>query len=97
MALIGLQNSLTTPSPKMTVIERITGPSHPEELVSQIEIAIERHGAVVNRLKNEREQRELERRLIEDQDKAYHESLKADQEKVNHFHLLPYLLKHIHP
>ncbi|KAI8878707.1 UBX-domain-containing protein, partial [Backusella circina FSU 941] len=82
MALIALQNSVGTSTPKMTVIERMEGPSHPEELVSQVEIAIERHGAVVNRLKNEREQRELERRLREDQDKAYHESLKADQEKA---------------
>ncbi|KAI8997387.1 UBX domain-containing protein [Pilobolus umbonatus] len=81
MALIALQNTLGSSSPKMTVIERIEGPSHPEELISQIEIAIDRHGAVVNRLKNEKNQREMERQLRDDQDRAYKESLKADQEK----------------
>lgn len=79
MALIALQGHST---PKMTVIERIEGPSHPEELVSQIEIAMDRHGAVVNKLKNERSQRDYERQLVKDQDDAYHQSLKADQEKA---------------
>ncbi|KAI8078971.1 uncharacterized protein B0P05DRAFT_105368 [Gilbertella persicaria] len=81
MALIALQSNVGS-SPKMTVIERMEGPSHPEELVSQIEHAMDRHGAVVHRLKNEREQREQERQLRVDQDAAYHESLKADQEKA---------------
>lgn len=72
----------------MTVIERIEGPSHPAEFISQIEIAIDRQGAVVNRLKNERSQRDMERQLLKDQDAAYHQSLKADQEKVNVFRLI---------
>lgn len=67
----------------MTVIERMEGPCQAEELVSQIDAAIDRHGAIVNRLKNEREQREMERQLREDQDRAYRESLKADQEKAS--------------
>ena len=82
LALIALQKSIGNATPKMTVIERIEGPSHPEELISQIEHAIDRHGTVVNRLKNERDQREFERQLVKDQDAAYHQSLKADQEKV---------------
>jgi FAS-associated factor 2 len=82
MALIALQTSIGNTIPKMTVIERIEGPSHPEELISQIDIAIERQGAVVNRLKSERSQRESERQLLKDQDAAYHQSLKADQEKA---------------
>lgn len=82
MALIALQTTIGNGIPKMTVIERMEGPCHPEEFVSQIEIAIDRQGAVVNRLKNERSQRDLERQLLKDQDYAYHQSLKADQEKV---------------
>lgn len=82
LALIALQTSTGQSAPKMTVIERMEGPCHREELVSQIEIAMERQGAVVNRLKNERSQREFERQLVKDQDYAYHQSLKADQEKV---------------
>jgi FAS-associated factor 2 len=82
MALIALQTSTGNSIPKMTVIERIEGASHPEELISQLDIAIERQGAVVKRLKNEREQRDLERQLLKDQDTAYRQSLKADQEKA---------------
>jgi FAS-associated factor 2 len=82
MALIGLQKPLGSSSPKMTVIERIEGPCDTEELIHQLDAAIDRHGAVLNRLKNERDQRELERQLRDDQDKAYRESLKADQEKA---------------
>ncbi|KAI9470763.1 MAG: hypothetical protein EXX96DRAFT_491244 [Benjaminiella poitrasii] len=82
MALIALQTSLGSSTPKMSVIERIEDCQHPEELISQIDIAIERHGTVMNRLKHEREQREYERQLRVDQDKAYRESLKLDQEKA---------------
>ncbi|GAA5812023.1 hypothetical protein MFLAVUS_005472 [Mucor flavus] len=82
LALITLQTSIGNATPKMAVIERMEGTSHPEELISQIEIAIDRHGAVVNRLKNERSQRDMERQLLKDQDAAYHQSLKADQEKT---------------
>lgn len=93
MALIALQTSVGTATPKMAVIERMEGTSHPEELISQIEIAIDRHGAVVNRLKNERSQRDMERQLLKDQDAAYHQSLKADQEKVKR-HKSPLYLVH---
>ncbi|KAG1083474.1 hypothetical protein G6F42_022202 [Rhizopus arrhizus] len=79
MALIALQGSST---PKMTVIERIEGTCHPEELISQIDIAMDRHGAVVNRLLNERKEREMQRQLLVDQDAAFNKSLKQDQEKA---------------
>ncbi|KAI8371864.1 thioredoxin-like protein [Blakeslea trispora] len=79
MGLIALQGQMP---PKMTVIERIEGSCHPQELISQLTHAIERHGAVLHRLQNEREQRERERQLRVDQDAAYHQSLKADQEKA---------------
>lgn len=82
MALIALQTTIGNTTPKMSVIERIEGTTHLEELISQIEIAIDRQGTVVNRLKNERAQREMERQLLKDQDAAYHQSLKNDQEKV---------------
>lgn len=82
MALIALQQPMGSPTPKMSVIERIEGPSHPEELISQVEVAMDRHGAVMKRLLHEREQREFERQLRVDQDAAYKESLKADQEKA---------------
>jgi FAS-associated factor 2 len=86
MALIALQDN-NNGGPKMTVIERIEGPSHAAELISQIGHAMERHGAVMNRLKHERSQREMERQLRVDQDAAYRESLKADQEKARKLEL----------
>ncbi|KAI8641801.1 thioredoxin-like protein [Parasitella parasitica] len=79
MALIALQG---TTAPRMAVIERIEGTCHPEELISQIDIAMDRHGAVINRLLNERQHREMERQLIVDQDAAFNESLKQDREKA---------------
>ncbi|CEP19525.1 hypothetical protein [Parasitella parasitica] len=79
MSLVALQGTST---PRMAVIERIEGTCHPEELISQIDIAMDRHGAVVNRLLNERQQREMERQLMVDQDAAFNESLKQDQEKA---------------
>lgn len=90
LALIALQTSIGNATPKMAVIERMEGTSHPEELISQIEIAIDRHGAVINRLKSERSQRDMERQLLKDQDAAYHQSLKADQEKVKRHKLPPH-------
>ncbi|KAI7899724.1 uncharacterized protein BX663DRAFT_520214 [Cokeromyces recurvatus] len=82
MALIALKTPPGSSAAKMSVIERLEGYQDVDELISQIEMAIERHGAVMNRLKHEREQRELERQLRVDQDKAYRESLKMDQEKA---------------
>ncbi|KAI8350906.1 thioredoxin-like protein [Choanephora cucurbitarum] len=76
LGLIALQSN------KMTVVERMEGPAHPQELVSQLSHAIERHGASLQRLQHERDERERERQLRVDQDEAYHQSLKADQEKA---------------
>ncbi|CAO3634384.1 unnamed protein product [Cunninghamella echinulata] len=83
LAVIALQqsSSSTSSSPKMSVVERLEGPITPTTLMQRLDSTIQRHGTVLNRLKMERDQREMERRLREEQDRAYHESLKADQEK----------------
>ena len=96
MALIALQSSLSSSTPAMAMIDRIEGPAHPEELITQVKMAMDRHGEVLNRLRNERNQREMERKLRDDQDKAYRESLKADQEKVHLAnHTTPSYLTHL--
>ncbi|ORX45724.1 UBX-domain-containing protein [Hesseltinella vesiculosa] len=79
MAVIALQS--VGSSQKMTVVDRLEGPIAPEPLMERLDTIMQRHGAALNRLKQEREHREMERQLREDQDRAYRESLLADQEK----------------
>lgn len=75
LAMIALQNN------KMAVIDRMEGPISPASLIRRMESVIARVGPSLNALRMEREQRELERRLRQEQDKAYQSSLLADQEK----------------
>ncbi|KAI8979049.1 UBX domain-containing protein [Mycotypha africana] len=88
MALIALQQprvGSSSAAPKMGVLARIEGCqqyNNVELLIQQLESTMDRHGAVINRLRHERKQREMERQLLSDQDKAYRKSLKADQEKA---------------
>ncbi|KAG0172985.1 hypothetical protein DFQ30_009222 [Apophysomyces sp. BC1015] len=81
-AIIILQTPVGSTVPKMTVVDRIEGSVSPSVLINRFEAAKQRHGHALNRLKLEQEQREIERHLRSEQDKAYRESLKADQEKV---------------
>ncbi|KAF7726321.1 hypothetical protein EC973_008901 [Apophysomyces ossiformis] len=84
LAIITLQlpnGNIASSGPKMTVVDRIEGLTTSESIIRRFEAAIERYGPGLNRLKLEQDQREMERRLREEQDRAYHESLKADQEK----------------
>ncbi|ORZ14517.1 hypothetical protein BCR42DRAFT_329118 [Absidia repens] len=80
MAVIAL-HSAGGSAPKMSVVDRLEGPIPPATLIQRLDITVQRHGAVMNRMKMERDQRDMERRLREEQDQAYLESLKADQEK----------------
>ncbi|KAG0181631.1 hypothetical protein DFQ29_007617 [Apophysomyces sp. BC1021] len=80
--IIILQTPVGSTVPKMTVVDRIEGSVSPSVLINRFEAAKQRHGHALNRLKLEQEQREIERHLRSEQDKAYRESLKADQEKV---------------
>jgi FAS-associated factor 2 len=68
-------------SSKMAVIERMEGPVTPANIMRRFESAISRTGPHLNHLRMEREQRELEHRLRQEQDSAYRASLKIDQEK----------------
>lgn len=75
LAMIALQNN------KMAVIDRMEGPIPPASMIRRMESVITRVGPSLNALRMEREQRELERRLRQEQDHAYQSSLLADQEK----------------
>ncbi|KAI7848935.1 hypothetical protein BDC45DRAFT_547078 [Circinella umbellata] len=83
MAIITLQSGSRSSSGslKMSVVDRIEGPASPETVIHRCDIVMQRHGQTLNRMRMERDQREMERRLRQEQDQAYRESLKADQEK----------------
>ncbi|KAI8098458.1 uncharacterized protein BX664DRAFT_254298, partial [Halteromyces radiatus] len=81
MAVIALHSGSSSSTPKMSVVDRMEGPMPPATLIQRLEATIRRHGSILNRMKMERDQRDMERRLREEQDQAYLESLKADQEK----------------
>ncbi|KAG0169788.1 hypothetical protein DFQ28_002643 [Apophysomyces sp. BC1034] len=84
LAIIALQvpSGTATPStPKMSVVDRIEGLTSSASITRRLDAALERYGPALNRLRMEQDQRDLERRLRQEQDRAYNESLRADQEK----------------
>ncbi|XP_074656452.1 FAS-associated factor 2-like [Tubulanus polymorphus] len=66
---------------KMTVIARIEGPVGPEEFVNKLTRVMNDNEASLLTARAEREERSFNQSLREQQDAAYLESLKADQEK----------------
>lgn len=84
MAIIALQQMGGNNGLRMTVVDRIEGTALPATIIQRLERANRRHSAGMNRLRMERDQRDMERRLREEQDRAYRESLKADQAKVHY-------------
>lgn len=85
MAIIALQssNNASSRAMKMSVVDRVEGLTDVSTIIRRFDTMIQRYGGAINRLRMERDQRDMERRLREEQDRAYLESLKADQEKVH--------------
>lgn len=79
LAIIALQTNNGTQ--KMSVIDRLEGPVTPAVVIRRFEAAVARVGPQLDQLRSEREQRERERALRQQQDQAYRDSLLADQEK----------------
>ncbi|KAI9361780.1 thioredoxin-like protein [Pilaira anomala] len=79
LAIVALQT--THGVQKMSVIDRMEGPTTAANVMRRLESAMARVDVQLNQLRNERAQREAERMLREEQDKAYRQSLLADQEK----------------
>lgn len=84
MAIIALQQMGGNNGLRMTMVDRIEGIALPATIIQRLERANRRHSAGMNRLRMERDQRDMERRLREEQDRAYRESLRADQAKVHY-------------
>ncbi|XP_014784881.1 FAS-associated factor 2 [Octopus bimaculoides] len=65
----------------MTVVARIEGLVDSQELIRRLQRAIEVNEQAVTSIRRERERRNADKELREQQDEAYYASLKADQEK----------------
>lgn len=79
LAIIALQQ--TNGTSKMSVIDRIEGPVSASSIIRRFDNVISRIGHSLEHLRMERTQRETERRLRQEQDQAYRDSLSADQRK----------------
>ncbi|KAK4511466.1 jun-like transcription factor [Mucor velutinosus] len=79
LAIIALQQ--TNGTSKMSVVDRMEGPLSASSIMRRFDSVIARIGHSLDHLRAERAQRETERRLRQEQDQAYRESLNADQRK----------------
>ncbi|CEP17205.1 hypothetical protein [Parasitella parasitica] len=79
LAIIALQQ--TNGTSKMAVLDRIEGPVPASSVIRRFEAVIARAGPLLDRLRMELLQRANERRLRQQQDQAYRDSLAADQRK----------------
>ncbi|KAJ3107155.1 FAS-associated factor 2 [Phlyctochytrium bullatum] len=75
IALIAPQGS------RMVVVDRLEGPSSPEELIAAITHHSSRFDSNLQAIRADRERQDQARKIREQQDQAYQASLKADQEK----------------
>ncbi|KAK7469954.1 hypothetical protein BaRGS_00036058 [Batillaria attramentaria] len=66
---------------RMTAVARIEGPIGPAELVTRLETVMRENEASLVAARAEREERQFNQTLRQQQDEAYLESLRADQEK----------------
>ena len=76
MAIVGLRDN------KLTLVGRLEGPQSPVELLVRLRKVINENQQFLNNARRDAEERRVNRRIIEDQNDAYLESLKADQEKM---------------
>jgi len=65
----------------MTILDRIEGNIQAEPLMLRLSIILENHGPTLLQAKFEHEERETNRRIREEQDSAYNQALKEDQER----------------
>ncbi|KAF9278305.1 hypothetical protein BGZ68_008654 [Mortierella alpina] len=67
---------------KMVLIDRIEGPSTPEQIIQRLTQQVARQSAALDRLRAERRERDMAREIRQQQDDAYQQSLRADREKA---------------
>lgn len=72
---------LTNVDGNVELLERIEGPIGPEELMGRLTNVLENRGPELVVARTAHEEREMDRLIRQEQDMAYEESLRADQEK----------------
>lgn len=82
LAVIAPTQTSTSSAVKMACADRIEGLQQVDVLIALTQRHIERNRATLLRLQAEQREREMVRRLREQQEAAYNASLLADQEKV---------------
>lgn len=65
----------------MTILDRIEGSPDPDTLMLRLSIVLEHHGPLLMQAKIEHEEREADRRIRDEQDRAFRQSLAEDEEK----------------
>lgn len=65
----------------MTILDRIEGNIQAEALMLRLSIVLENHGPSLLQARFENEERETNRRIREEQDDAYNQALREDQER----------------
>lgn len=75
MVLIGLRSN------KMVIMGRMEGDCTPEELLRRLQMIVNDNEIWLNQARSERLERSLTQSLRQQQDEAYEQSLRADQEK----------------
>ncbi|KAL2649595.1 hypothetical protein R1flu_017723 [Riccia fluitans] len=66
---------------RIALLQQIEGPKSATELLAMLQRVVEEQGAVLVAARVEEEERQLNRRLREEQDAAYQAALQADQER----------------
>lgn len=66
---------------KMTAVARLEGPTEPDVLIRRLQLIMNDNEASLIAARLERQERSLNQTLRQQQDEAYEESLRADQEK----------------
>ena len=66
----------------MTIVQRIAGPVQPQDLLDRLTHVMGDTEAYLIAMRHERQQRDQTNTLRQQQDEAYHESLRQDREKV---------------
>jgi len=65
----------------MTILDRIEGCPDPDTVMLRLSVVLEHHGPMLMQARLEHEEREADRQIRDEQDRAFRQSLAADEEK----------------
>jgi FAS-associated factor 2 len=74
-------NAAALTGSSMAMLDRIEGLIEPEDLMNRLTHVLETHGAILTAARLEIQERETDRQIREEQDRAFEEALLEDQER----------------